>query len=120
MKGKSRDRYEKLEKTLNPHRAAEQRKAALEVVTRLGTRGVAAAETEDLEELAKLLEAVERFESAVEAHGGDLMVDDLKSSKPDDRHFVLPRRAPGEGIRAYVGRIDQATAGLQHHPRRPD
>jgi hypothetical protein len=63
---------------------------------------------------------VERFEAAVEAHGGDLMVDDLRSVEPDDPHFVLPRRAAGEGIRAYMGRIDDATARLQRHPRRPD
>src|SRR5438034_6410137 len=49
--------------------------------------------------LGDLLEAVERFENVVEAHGGDLMVDDLKSSEPDDRHFVLPRRNKGEAIR---------------------
>src|SRR3989449_8043913 len=27
----------------------------------------------------------ERFEAAVEGHGGDLMVDDLRSPEPDDR-----------------------------------
>src|SRR6266576_3248689 len=44
----------------------------------------------------------------IEAHGGDLMVDDLKSSRPDDRHFVLPSRAPGESVRDYIARIDDA------------
>ena len=72
------------------------------------------------DELANLLDAVERFEHEVEAHGGDLMVDDLRSSRPDDPHYVVPRRAHGEVIRAYIGRIDDATASLRRHPPRPD
>ncbi len=75
--------------------------------------------SEHPDELADLLSAVERFESAVEAHGGDLMVDDLNSSRPDDRHFVLPRRAQAESARAYMVRIDAATEALQRHPRHP-
>src|SRR5437667_257893 len=75
---------------------------------------------ERTDDLADLLSAVERFEAAVEAHGGDLMVDDLKSPQPDDRHFVLPRREHAEAIRVYISRIDAATIGLHRHPRRPD
>jgi hypothetical protein len=48
------------------------------------------------------------------------MVDDLKSTRPDDRHFVVPERARGEAVRAYIVRIDEAAAGLRRHPRRPD
>jgi hypothetical protein len=44
----------------------------------------------------------------------------LKSVRPDDRHFVVPRRSRDEAVRAYIGRIDEATAGLRRHPRRPD
>ena len=98
----------------------ERAAAAAEVSTRLRSRGVAVTGGESPEELVDLLSAVERFEAAVEAHGGDLMVDDLKSSRPDDSHFVVPRRAPGEGVRAYIGRIDAATAGLRRHPRQRD
>jgi hypothetical protein len=47
------------------------------------------------------------------------MVDDLKSSRPDDRHFVLPRRAQAESARAYIVRIDAATEALRRHPRHP-
>ena len=94
--------------------------ATAEVRARLQSRGIEVTGDEQPEALADLLSAVERFELAVEAHGGDLMVDDLKSSKPDDRHFVLPRRGKGEGLQAYIGRIDEATAGLRHHPRKPD
>jgi len=99
----------------------DARTAALaEVGDRLRRRGVAVTGAEGPDDLANLLSAVERFEKAVEAHGGDLMVDDLKSVKPDDRHFVLPRRDHGESIRAYIIRIDNAADGLRRHPRRPD
>ena len=82
-------------------------------------RGIALTGSEKPDELADLLSAVERFESAVEAHGGDLMVDDLKSSRPDDRHFVLPRRGEAESARAYMVRIGGATEALRRHPRHP-
>jgi hypothetical protein len=94
--------------------------AAAEVTTRLRDRGIDVTGSEKGEDLADLLSAVQRFEAAVEAHGGDLMVDDLKSSRPDDRHFVVPRRAKGEVARTYIGRIDEATARLRRHPSRPD
>jgi hypothetical protein len=80
---------------------AEERAAAVtEVAARLRSRGIAVTGSESSEDLADLLSAVEQFEATVEAHGGDLMVDDLKSSQPDDRHFVVPRRGAGEAIRA--------------------
>ncbi|PYP08453.1 MAG: hypothetical protein DMD59_12170 [Gemmatimonadetes bacterium] len=94
--------------------------AAAEVADRLRRRGIAVTGAERTDDLADLLSAVERFEAAVEAHGGDLMVDDLKSPQPDDRHFVLPRREHAEAIRVYISRIDVATIGLHRHPRRPD
>ena len=98
----------------------ERADVAAEIGERLRSRGVAITGAEPPGDLADLLSAVERFEKAVEAHGGDLMVDDLKSPQPDDRHFVLPRRLHGETIRAYVGRIDAATTGLRRHPRQVD
>jgi len=98
----------------------ERAAAAAEVAARLRSRGITVTGGEQPEDLVDLLSAVERFEAAVEAHGGDLMVDDLKSSRPDDRHFVVPRRAPREAARAYIGRIDAATAGLRRHPRQRD
>jgi hypothetical protein len=52
----------------------------------------------------------------VKAHGGDLMVDDLNSSQPDDPHFVLPQRAPSQSIRDYIAAIDDATVALRDHP----
>src|SRR5467141_3025759 len=101
-------------------RTGDQERAAAEVADRLRRRGIAVTGAERSDDLADLLSAVERFEKTVEAHGGDLMVDDLKSTQPDDRHFVLPRREHGESIRTYIVRIDEAAAGLRRHPRRPD
>src|SRR6266702_2794551 len=98
------DRYEELERKLNPHRDEERAAAVAEATARLRQRGIAVTGADRPDDLVNLLEAVERFEARVEAHGGDLMVDDLKSSKPDDRHFVLPRRGKGEGLQAYIGR----------------
>ena len=94
--------------------------AAAEVTDRLRRRGISVTKSEKPEDLVDLLSAVERFEEAVEAHGGDLMVDDLKSAQPDDSHFVVPRRGHTETVRTYIARIDAATAGLRHHPGRTD
>jgi len=98
----------------------DERRAAAEVTARLQRRGVSVTGADDAEGLDDLLTAVERFEAAVEAHGGDLMVDDLKSAAPDDPHFVLPRRKHDEAIRAYIARIDAATTHLRRHQRRAD
>lgn len=114
------DEYEELERSLDPHRDEERAAAAAEVAARLRRRGIVVTGADRSEELVNLLSAVERFEAAVEAHGGDLMVDDLTSSQPDDQHFVVPRRRKGETSQAYLGRIDEATARLRRHPRRPD
>lgn len=105
---------------MSPRIPDERAGVAAEVADRLRRRGVAVTGGESSDDLADLLSAVERFEAVVESHGGDLMVDDLKSPQPDDRHFVLPRREHAETIRAYISRIDQATDGLRRHPRRPD
>ena len=105
---------------LDPRQDEERARAAAEVAARLRQRGIALTGAERPDDLVDLLSAVERFEAVVEAHGGDLMVDDLKSSQPDDRHFVVPRRGPGETVRAYVARIDEAAARLRGHPRKPD
>lgn len=99
---------------------AARASAVAEVTARLRSRGVAVVSTDRPEDLVNLLSAVERFEAVVEERGGDLMVDDLKSSRPDDRHFVLPRRAPGEAGSAYISRIDAATEQLRRHPPKPE
>ena len=96
--------------------ASEIREVAQEVADRLRRRGIPLSGDERPDELADLLTAVERFEQAVEARGGDLMVDDLKSSQPDDPHFVLPPRATEESVRDYIARIDSAMVQVREHP----
>lgn len=62
--------------------------------------------------VAELLEAVERFEGAVAALGGDSMVNTLDSSAPAEPRFVIPRRHADEGLRRYAARIRQAADDL--------
>jgi hypothetical protein len=73
--------------------------------------------TEDPALLADLLSAVEQFESAVIARGGDPMVNMPDSTDPQDPAFVLPRRRDDETIAAYVGHIAEATSMLKQPPR---
>ncbi|HEU5217160.1 MAG TPA: hypothetical protein VFU23_00775 [Gemmatimonadales bacterium] len=87
-----------------------------QVAERLSRRGLEVTGNEDPEQMAELLEAVERFEGMVEARGGDLMVDDLNSQEPDDPHFVMPARARGESLRHYIQRLDAATDQIRRHP----
>lgn len=114
------ERYEDHQRDLNPNRENEQRGAVAEIVSRLQGRGIVVSSADDAEDLVDLLTEVERFEVAVEAHGGDLMVDDLDTPEPDDVHFVIPRRTQGEPLRVYIGRIAKATADLRRHPNRPE
>src|SRR5689334_14312400 len=97
--------------------ASEINAAAQEVAGRLRRRGIALRGDERPEDLADLLSAVQRFEAVVEARGGDLMVDDLQSSQPDDRHFVLPPRGANESVRDYIAQVDGATARVKEHPK---
>jgi hypothetical protein len=91
----------------------ERQRVESEVASRLRSRGVHLNGRESDEELVELLEAVERFERAVERHGGDLMVDEPmdadQAREPDDRRFVLPRRGAGESVGTFVARIAEAT-----------
>ena len=70
MVPESRDDYEELEGALDPHRKEERDAAVAEVAARLRDRGVTVTGAEDPGDLASLLDAVERFEAAVESHGG--------------------------------------------------
>src|SRR5260370_16492329 len=93
------------------------RDVAEEVADRLRRRGIPLGGHERPEDLADLLAAVEGFEAAVEARGGDLMVDDLQGSQPDDPHFVLPLRASDESVPAYTARTNKAARPHPHHPQ---
>lgn len=91
-----------------------------ETSDRLRDRGVHVTGRETGEELATLLEAVERFEQVVESRGGDLMVDEGphgETLEPDNIQFVLPKRHAGEAVAAYLDRVNDAMLALRR--RRP-
>ena len=90
-----------------------------EVVSRLEGLGVWLSGTERPEDLARILETVERFEVAVETRGGDLMVDegpDGRTTEPDDVHFALPHRRADESVERYLDRVERARAEVLRHP----
>lgn len=102
---------EQHERDLNRHRVTEQRDARNVVLARLDDRGIDASDA-SVEAIVDLLEAVEAFERAVEARGGDLMVDTPPSHQPDDPNFVLPQRAADESVADFSNRIRAAAARL--------
>lgn len=113
------DPYEAFQEELDPHRREELQRAMQETSGRLRSRGVQLTGRETGEGLVALLEAVERFEHAVEERGGDLFVDEGPGGitrEPDDVHFVLPRRAPHESVATYLSRLDEATTTVRQHP----
>ena len=89
------------------------RHAQDEIASRLRDRGVRLTGTETGDDLADLLDAVERFEGAVELAGGDLMLDEPVGSaapiQPDNAEFVMPRRNDGETVAAYIDRLAAAS-----------
>src|SRR3954469_23090401 len=90
----------------------ERHNVAIEIVGRLHSRRIEVSERENPSDLVNLLNAVEQFEATVEACGGDLMVDDIGTSGPDDKRFVLPRRGDDESIRGYTARVQEASQRL--------
>ncbi|HVE77221.1 MAG TPA: hypothetical protein VNA89_00030 [Gemmatimonadaceae bacterium] len=111
------DRYEREQEALDPHRTEDRDHAVSGLTARLRQRGVTLTGRETSDDIADLVEAVERFERAVESHGGDLMVDTLPAREPDDPRFVLPPRGARESVATYLGRVDEATEELRR--RRP-
>ena len=92
-----------------------------DVVNRLEGLGVSLSGAEQPEDLARILETVERFEGAVEARGGDLMVDEGpegRTTEPDDVHFALPHRRADEAVERYLERVERARAQVLRHPPR--
>jgi hypothetical protein len=102
---------------LNPHRAEEQLRTREHVADLLAKRGVLLFGDEGGEELADLWSAVERFESLVEARGGDSMTNSLDSAEPDNPRFVLPERRAREGAGDYTRRILDAATELTEFER---
>jgi hypothetical protein len=109
--------YEEHERMLEPHRVEEQHNARREAEARLSDRKIPLSANDTDEEIADLLEAVENFERAVEALGGDLMINRIGADEPQDAAFVLPVRQAGEGAAEYTGRVQAATAELRRRQR---
>jgi hypothetical protein len=105
--------YEREQQDLNPNRIEEERHARQEAEYRLSERGIRIEPTDSDEEVADLLDAIERFEAAVESKGGDLFVNRIGSSEPEDPAFVPPQRREGEAAADYRRRIEAAADGLR-------
>src|SRR4026209_583587 len=97
-----------LDDMLDPHRREEIAGAAVEVSGRLLQKGVDVAADEDPAELADLLSAGARFESAVINRGGYPMVNMPTSTDPQDPAFVLPQRLADESVSDYTRHINEA------------
>jgi hypothetical protein len=98
------------------------RRVAAEITARLAALGITLSGKETPEQLIDVAEAVERFENAVQAHGGDLMMDEPPAGhagQPDDRHFALPLRGDDERVEQYLERLAKATDEIRKHGRTP-
>jgi hypothetical protein len=109
----SQESFEEEQEALDPHRREERDDAALEIAGRLRQKAVLLTGRESSAQLDDLLTAVDRFESAVIARGGDLFVNSPTSHPPEDPDFVVPQRVPGEDPDAYAMRINEAAARLE-------
>ena len=102
------------------NRTEELSRATLQLTSRLTALGIGLDGSEGILALREIADGVERFEDAVEARGGDLMVDEPPRGavgQPDNPDFVLPRRTADETVRAYLGRLRQATERVLAHAR---
>ncbi|HZA98665.1 MAG TPA: hypothetical protein VE399_07780 [Gemmatimonadales bacterium] len=106
-----------IDEVLNPHRGEEQTRAREHAAEILARRGVLLTGQESGDELADLWSAVERFESMVEARGGDTMTNAPDSAEPDNPAFVLPERKARESAGDYTRRILEAAQGLTNFER---
>jgi hypothetical protein len=109
----SEESFEEQQETLDPHRREERDGIALELVGRLRQKGVIITGRETSGHLDDLMTAIDRFEAAVIARGGDLFVNTPYSNPPENPDFVIPARMPGEDAEAYAGRINSAADRLE-------
>jgi hypothetical protein len=90
---------------VNPLRDEQRQHIRDELEAWLRHRYVPLFGTETDEEVLSIVNALERFEAAVIAAGGDLMVDSPESSEPEHPEYVIPRRRDDEAADAYVARV---------------
>lgn len=95
----------------------EVRRVSLQIGAQLAQRGIGTHDDDAPAEQADMLTAVEGFEAAVRDRGGDSFTNSLRSSEPERRDFVLPRRGDDERARDYIARVRAATEALGAPPR---
>ena len=105
--------FEEQQEDLDPHRREGRDSAVLELAGRLRQKGVLLTGRESSGQLDDVMTAVDRFEAAVIARGGDLFVNTPFSDQPESPEFVVPRRIPGEEAEAYAARINAAAERLE-------
>jgi hypothetical protein len=108
-----KESFEEQQETLDPHRREERDGTALELAGRLRQKGVFLNGAETSGRLDDLMTAVDRFEAAVIARGGDLFVNTPFSNPPENPDFVIPLRLPGEDPEAYAARINASAERLE-------
>jgi hypothetical protein len=99
----------------NEERPEIVRGAQMEVAARLRSAGIDIADDTNPDALTSLLDAVETFEAAVRAAGGDLMVDEPPhghEAQPDDQRFMLPKQRADETVESYGERIRAAARSI--------
>ena len=97
---------------------SEIERVGKQIAARIASAGVQLDGNETIDELADLQDAIERFEAAVRAHGGDLMMDETPrrgTSQPDDPDFALPVRPSDETVAQYLLRLSRATEKVSQH-----
>src|SRR2546423_14765908 len=104
----TQESYEEQQEDLDPHRREERDAAVLELAGRIRQKGVLLTGRETSSQLDDLMTAIDRFEAAVIARGGDLFLNPPSSDPPENPDFVIPRRMPGEDAEGYAARINAA------------
>ena len=105
--------FEEQQEVLDPHRRQERDAASLEIAGRIRQKGVLLSGRETSSQLDDIMTAIDRFEGAVIARGGDLFVNTPFSDQPESPAFVLPRRLPSEDAETYASRINEAAQRLE-------
>ena len=96
----------------SPARTEERNAVRDELEGRLNRSGVLLSGSESDEQIVAIADAVEAFEAARSAAGGDSMINTPESSQPEDPHYVLPRRRDDESVEQYVIRLRDAAEGI--------
>ena len=109
--------FEEQQEDLDPHRREERDSAALELTGRIRQKGVLLTGRETSAQLDDLITAIERFEGAVVARGGDLFINTPTSDPPENPDFVIPQRVASEDAEAYAARINEAASRLERAER---